>query len=81
MPVVVKRTLFSTHVASLLLGAPLNTIFAMRATPLLLGTLAAQSCSYKTLYLSTIANTQDCTSQMPKTCYCGLNQAEEFAYM
>ena len=39
VPMVVKRTLFVTHVASLLLGASFNTIFAMRVMSLLLGTL------------------------------------------
>ena len=36
-PMVVKRTLFATHIASLLLGVLFNMIFAMRVTSLLLG--------------------------------------------
>ena len=36
-PTAVKRTLMPKHVASLLLGASLNTLFATRLTSLLLG--------------------------------------------
>ena len=36
---------------------------------------STQSCSYRTLYLSTIANTLDCTWQMSKMCYCGLKSS------
>ena len=35
---------------------------------------STQSCSYRTLYLSIIANTH-CASQMPKTHYCGLQSS------
>ena len=36
-PIAVKRALFPTHLASLLLGTLLNMIFAMHVTSLLLG--------------------------------------------
>ena len=36
-PTAVKRTLMLMHIASLLLGALLNTLFATRLTSLLLG--------------------------------------------
>ena len=58
-PMVVKHTSFATPIVSLLLGVPRST----------------RSSSYRTLYLSTIANTRDCTWQMPKTCYCGLQSS------
>ena len=48
-------------------------LFNTHIVSLLLGT--SFNCSYKTLYLSTVANTQDSTSQMPKTCYGGLKSS------
>ena len=67
---VVKRTLFAT----LLLGASFNTIFSTRVA-LYQAPHSIPSYSYKTLHLSTIPNTWDCTSQMPKMCYCGLKSS------
>ena len=72
VPIVVKHTLLATHVASLLLGALFNIILGMHVTSLVLGTSFNMNCSYRTLYLSIIASTQDCTSQIPKMRYCGL---------
>ena len=74
VPMVVKCTLFAMHKASLLLGALFDTIFATcvtfatRVMLLLLGASFNKSCTYRTLCLRNIANTQDCTSQMPKMC-------------
>ena len=62
VPMVVVHMLFTTRIVSLLLGASFNTIFSMHVTSLLLGASSIQSCSYRTSYLSTIANTWDCTS-------------------
>ena len=68
----VKRTLFATCVVSLLLDASFNMIFATLIMLLLLGTSFIVKLCYRTFYLSIIANTQDCTLQIPKMCYCGL---------
>ena len=74
-PMVVKCTLFTTPVVSLLLGPLFNNIYYVRNIIIIRSLIQHQSCSYRTLYLSTIANTQDCISHMPKTCYCGLKSS------
>ena len=72
-PMVFKRRLFTTHIGSLLLGASFNTIFAMCVTSLLLGASFDTKLLLQNFILDHYSyNTKDCTSQIPKTCYCAL---------
>ena len=63
---------YASNAVSLLLGTSFNTIYVKRVMSFLSGASSTQSCSYTTLYLSNIVNTRDCTLQIPKICYRGL---------
>ena len=57
-------------------------IFVTCVTSLLLGASFNTKFSYRTLYLSTIANTRNSMSQMPNMYYCGLQSSRKiFANM
>ena len=62
-PMIVKRTLFTTPIASFLFGASFNTYLLHVQSHCYQAPPSAQSYNYRALYMSTIATTRDYTSK------------------